>query len=116
MLHMWYNSIMTPEEAETIRQRYRILLLVTGAVLLIGTFVMHFVEKLRYIDAFYFSVVSLTTVGYGDITPKTDLGKLFVAGYLMIGIGLMAALVNNVLRSSLARRTIRKHKKDTTKE
>lgn len=101
---------MTPAEARQIRKNYRILIMVIAVVLAIGTFVMHGIEHMRYIDAFYFSVVSLTTVGYGDFTPKTDLGKLFVSGYLIIGIGLMAALVNNVLRSVLARRTIHKHK------
>lgn len=101
---------MTPAEARQIRKNYRILIVVIAVVLAIGTVAMHGIEHMRYIDAFYFSVVSLTTVGYGDFTPKTDLGKLFVAGYLMIGIGLMAALVNNVLRSVLARRTIHKHK------
>jgi len=34
-----------------------------------GTFFFHFIEGWRYIDAFYYTGITLTTVGYGDFTP-----------------------------------------------
>ncbi len=80
--------------------------MLTGSIISIGTVTMHLIEKWSLVDSVYFSVVSLTTVGYGDLTPKTDLGKLFVSTYLIIGIALMAALIDNVLRSAFARRII----------
>ena len=43
-------------------------------------------EDLRLLDSFYFSVVTLATVGYGDFTPQTDAGKLFTAVYVLVGI------------------------------
>lgn len=47
-----------------------------------------YVENLRYIDALYLSAATMTTVGYGDITPKTDVGKLFTILYVFFGVGI----------------------------
>lgn len=32
-------------------------------------------EEMRWLDALYFSVITLTTIGYGDFSPQTDIGK-----------------------------------------
>lgn len=58
-------------------------------VLLGGTIFYHYVEKWRYLDALYFSAYTITTVGYWDITPKTDLGKIFTIFYLFAGVGIV---------------------------
>ena len=58
--------------------------------------VYHYLEGWSYIDSLYFSVVTLTTVGYGDFTPQTDAGKLFTVFYIIIGIGIIFAFVNTV--------------------
>src|SRR5689334_6282254 len=49
------------------------------------------VEHLRALDALYLSVMTLTTVGYGDVAPATDAGKLFTVGFVVIGMGLLLA-------------------------
>ena len=46
-------------------------------ILLIGTQVYHQIEGWNYLDSVYFLVMTATTVGYGDLTPSTDLGKIF---------------------------------------
>ena len=35
-------------------------------------------QKLKFHNSLYFVVVTLTTVGYGDITPETELGRVLV--------------------------------------
>lgn len=47
-----------------------------------------------FIDALYFCVVTLTTVGYGDLVPGTTLGKLFTSSYVFLGFALVGALVS----------------------
>lgn len=99
---------LSREDAKKVRRTFQIIAVLALFVVIVGTVSMHHIEKWAWIDSLYFSVISLTTVGYGDITPETDIGKLFTIGYLISGIGIMAALVNNVLKSLEARRVMRK--------
>lgn len=59
-----------------------ILLLVTG------TLFYHNVEGWRYVDSLYFSAVTMTTIGYGDFSPETDIGKIFTIFFAFLGIGI----------------------------
>ena len=62
------------------------------------------VEGFNWVDGFYFCVVTLATVGYGDIVPHTDLGKIFTSFYILGGIGVIAAFANVAIKSAVARR------------
>jgi hypothetical protein len=55
---------------------------------IIGLFFYHFVEEWSYLDAVYFLTATFTTIGYGDITPKTDAGKIFTILIAWVGISL----------------------------
>lgn len=61
-------------------------------MLLSGTFFYSSVEGWHWIDALYFCVATLSTVGYGDITPQTQIGKLFTVIYIFVGVGVFVAL------------------------
>jgi voltage-gated potassium channel len=77
---------------------YRILLATAAGVLTFGTIFYHFTEHWSWVDAYYFSVVSLTTVGYGDLTPHTTSGKIFTTIYLMFGIGILTTFITYSIR------------------
>ncbi len=68
----------------------------SGVILGVGTVFFHFQEGLRWLDALYFTVITLTTVGYGDISPQTDPGKIFAMVYILVGLGIFAALIGVV--------------------
>ena len=54
----------------------------------VGTILFHRLEPWTWIQAFYFSVVTITTVGFGDLTPSTELSRLFTAIYILIGVSI----------------------------
>jgi len=54
----------------------------------VGTIVFHRLEDWTRIQAFYFSVVTITTVGYGDFAPTTDASRLFTAIYILVGVSI----------------------------
>src|SRR3989344_5346743 len=57
-------------------------------LLVSGTLFYHNVEGWRYLDSVYFSVVTVTTLGYGDLSPQTDAGKIFTMIFAFSGIGI----------------------------
>lgn len=69
----------------------RSLLSITFSMIAFASVVYHYVEGWRWIDAVYFSVITVATVGYGDIAPQTDIGKLFTILYIFCGLGLFVA-------------------------
>ncbi|MBM3303870.1 MAG: two pore domain potassium channel family protein [Candidatus Aenigmarchaeota archaeon] len=90
---------------ETIRDHeFRTLGLLLVTMLVIGTVFYMEVEGLKPIDAFYLSGITITTAGYGDITPKTDVGKLFTVAYLFTGIGILLSFVNVIANHALKNR------------
>ena len=52
----------------------------------------------NFMDAFYFTTVSLTTLGYGDLVPTTYLGQLFAAFQSVMGFFLFALLASMLFR------------------
>ena len=62
----------------------------------IGTVVYHYLEGWSWIDALYFSVITLSTIGYGDFSPVTDTGKVFTIFYIIMGIGIILSFINTI--------------------
>jgi len=84
--------------------RLRIFLAAMLAVLVIGTVGFTLAEGLPLTDAIYFSVVTITTVGYGDISPKTELGKVLAIFLIVGGVGTFMGVVANATEMLLSRR------------
>ena len=58
-----------------------------------GTIFYHVVEGWSLLDSVYFCVITLTTIGYGDFAPTTNLARLFTIFYAFTGIGLLATFI-----------------------
>ncbi len=85
------KELMRVEEEEHRKFHRRIIYVLIIIMLLLfgGATFYYYVEKWRYLDALYFTSYTLTTVGYGDITPKTDIGKIFTIVYVFAGVSIV---------------------------
>jgi len=72
--------------------QFRALLVLYGVLLLVGTVFYVRTEGWSVLDALYFCVVTLATVGYGDFAPQTSIGKVFTIVYILIGAGVFVVL------------------------
>ena len=81
--------------------RFRSLAFLVVFTVLAGTIFYSTVEGWSLVDAFYFSVTTLTTVGLGDLAPSTTFGKLFTAVYIFAGVGLIAVFISAVAQETL---------------
>ena len=79
---------MEDEEHRKYHRRLTYIIIVIVAILFGSATFYHYIENWRYIDALYFSAATMTTVGYGDITPKTDAGKIFTIIFVFAGVGI----------------------------
>ncbi len=74
----------------------RALPVVAGVLLLTGTIFYWRTEDWTIIQALYFSVVTLTTVGYGDLHPTSAGTQIFTIIYILTGLGVFVALLASV--------------------
>lgn len=88
------NEKAQDHDDRQIKQVYRWLVAATLLVLVVGTVFYHVVEDFRWVDAYYFCVVTLATVGFGDLHPATDLGKIFTTFYILFGVGIIGVFVS----------------------
>ncbi len=92
------TSTPGPEESDAglqaTEQVYRILAAAAVSLITAGTVVYHTLEDWSWVDSFYFSVIAVTTVGFGDLTPSTDGSKLFTVAYIVTGISIIGTFLD----------------------
>ncbi|MCZ2846055.1 MAG: potassium channel family protein [Candidatus Bathyarchaeota archaeon] len=64
-------------------------------VLIIGTFSFSIIEKISLTDAFYFTITTISTVGYGDVHPTTETGKMLAIFIIVMGVGTFLGVIAN---------------------
>ena len=66
------------------------------AVLLIAAVMYHIAEKVSFTTALWWSITTVSTVGYGDIAPTTGIGKLAAVILMVIGIGFIGMMTSSL--------------------
>ncbi|MCL1600152.1 MAG: potassium channel family protein [Actinomycetia bacterium] len=77
---------------------YPVLAGAAVGILILGTVVYHYLEDWSWVDSFYFSAVTGSTVGFGDLTPSTDVSKLFTVVYIFSSIAILGTFLNERLK------------------
>lgn len=94
------------------KPKYRAVLIWMALILLMGTVFYHRIEGWSWVDSFYFSVVTLATVGYGDFAPTTDGSKLFTVAYIFIGFSVFITFAGMLTQERADLRHIRQSRKN----
>ena len=74
--------------------KFRSILIWMIILVVSGTIFFSWIENWSILDSLYFSIVTLTTVGYGDFSPTTTAGKLFAIIYMIFGLSMIAASIS----------------------
>ncbi len=68
------------------------LLIAIILLLLLGTALLSFFEQITLFEAFYMLIISVTTVGYGDLAPETSTGRALMLAFIPVGLLLVFGL------------------------
>lgn len=94
---------------------YRIVAITTvtilSAIIGTGTVLFKYLEDWTWIQSFYFTIITITTVGYGDLVPTRDTTRLITAIFIIGGVGIAAAVVSLYGSEVVKRRVKKKIKK-----
>mgnify|MGYP000601475768 CR=1 FL=1 len=80
------------------------LVIMLAALIAAGTVFFHFVEKWSWLDSYFFTVVTLSTVGYGEFVPVTAVGKIGTTIFILAGLGIFAAAIQQFGHSAIRKR------------
>lgn len=82
---------------------FRALFYFVAIILVAGTIFYWRTEQWSLFDSFYFSVITLATVGYGDLTPTRTISKAFTIVYIFVGLGTLLLFINKMAELATTR-------------
>lgn len=97
---------LSPSPAPSSRRfGLRLTLLSVAAAIIIGTTLFHVIEGWSILDSLYVTVQTVTTVGFGDLTPGSRLGRAFATIFMLFGVGVvlyaLTTTVHSIVQSEL---------------
>lgn len=89
---------------EGFRFRLKVYGAILGTVIILGTLGLIVTEGLHPFDAFYFVIVTIATVGFGDISPHTIPGRIITLGIILTGVGCFVAVAADIVEYYITER------------
>ena len=89
---------------DALKSRLRVFLVVLLVVVVLAILGLMIIEDLSLPDALYFTIVTVATVGYGDIHPATLGGKILAVVLIITGVGTFLGVLANATEIMLNRR------------
>ncbi len=94
---------------------FGIVLFLLVCLIILSVLFFHEVEGWDYLNSYYYTIVTVATVGYGDYTPKTDVGKIGATVLIIVGIGLFSTFVSLLVKRRTLKTIERRDKKQLKK-
>ncbi|MDA8441787.1 MAG: potassium channel protein [Peptococcaceae bacterium] len=79
------------------RKRLTLAFIYMISVTLFGALGYMYLEKMTFFQAIYFTISTITTVGYGDVIPHTFLGKLLTIFIMVVGVGIALYFASTIV-------------------
>ncbi len=98
---LWYERLTLPRAVATVISVAFVLVMIAGALA-------RLVEPEVFTSiglAYWWAVVTVTTVGYGDVVPESTIGRLVGTGLMLTGLGLIPTLTSVVVATLVGKRT-----------
>jgi hypothetical protein len=89
---------------KTLSLRLAILIGILSTLAIAGAIGFMIIEDISFFDALYFTIVTISTVGYGDINPTTTAGKILAIVLVVLGVAIFLGVVANATQLLLQRR------------
>lgn len=93
-----------PETVQAVRFRFRFYLALFLLALVGGTVGFALLEGMNPAESLYFIIVTMATVGYGDISPETAGGRLLTVVVIVLGVGTFLGVIANATELFLTKR------------
>jgi voltage-gated potassium channel len=93
-------------EPATVRSAARVIMAATTVIVVVSGVAMRLIDHQQFFSIWqgmWWSVQTVTTVGYGDVTPTSTAGKFLASGVMLAGIALVAVVTAAVTSSFVAR-------------
>lgn len=81
------------------RTRAKIGVIAVLVAMTIGTLVFHVIERWTILDSLYVTAQTVTTVGFGDLAPRTHAGRAFATVFMMVGVGIVLYALTSTVQS-----------------
>jgi voltage-gated potassium channel len=81
------------------RARLRLVLLAVLAAVVLGTVMFHLLEGWSILDSLYVTAQTVTTVGFGDLTPRTPSGRAFASVFMMVSVGIVLYALTSTVQA-----------------
>lgn len=75
---------------------FKYMLLLSSSLVFIGGIGISYAEDMSLIDGIWWAFVTTTTVGYGDISPASGIGRIIACILMLVGIGLIGSLTSTI--------------------
>jgi len=75
--------------------KVKVFLAIFISILIVGTVSFSVIEDISFTDAFYFTIATISTVGYGDVHPTTAAGKMLAIFIIILGVGAFLGVIAN---------------------
>ena len=95
--------------------RFTALAIFVISLIVFSAWFYHEIENWSWLNSFYYIIVTLGTVGYGDFAPTTDAGKLYAMALIIIGIGTFGFFAQQLIKRQQLRALERQIKRANKK-